>query len=317
MFAFTDENQIQRIKKNFKAIRLALGYKTILDFAQALDKDLKYPGLAHRTIEHYEAPNDSHPITREAVMAYSRVSGIQFERIVNDDIEKDYPRDFLADKESFKPSESIEDDGFINDMKSLMDSMFPFFSSKAALKDKNFALAFLMMKKRYKKEGLSPGEVEFALKNFLKTSYPESYLNVLCLLGLRYCSTGFPSKIAMEDMLSVSQNEYDSLLEYLLALDKKRDLNHYELGQLKNAFLEDYGDILVSRMNLKLYDNPDHKEYVYFYLALRYKLGMMDNSICKMTDQEMFVFGDDLIHSLYAMKNKYAKRFTLVVNKKD
>ena len=57
----------------------------------------------------------------------------------------------------------------------------------------------------------------------------------------------------------------------------------------------------------KLVASTENSDYAYYFLCLRYWLGIMDEEITLIDENQMRVFGESMFDSLWKMGNKYAK----------
>ena len=67
-----------------------------------------------------------------------------------------------------------------------------------------------------------------------------------------------------------------------------------------------YNGFLTTYMR-KLVESTENSDYAYYFLCLRYLLGIMDEKITLIDEHQMRVFGESLFDSLWKMGNKYAK----------
>lgn len=75
---------------------------------------------------------------------------------------------------------------------------------------------------------------------------------------------------------------------------------------MKKSYLAKYNGFLTKYMR-KLVESKEHSDYAYYFLCLRYWLGIMDERITMLDDNQMKVFGESMFDSLWKMGNKYAK----------
>ena len=119
---FTEED-IKRIAKNIKTIRLAYGYKTQLDFALALDPNARYPGLSHDMIKKYES--GKYPITEQAVRLISSLTLCSFEDIVFENLNDLEPNSLVLNSDEIE--ELNNDKDLLKEIGNDLSNIFPLF----------------------------------------------------------------------------------------------------------------------------------------------------------------------------------------------
>lgn len=307
---------LENISKNFKYIRLACGYKTQEEFAWALDpKEGKYPGFSLDMIKKYEG--GGYNISEQTVRTFSRLVGFPFEEIVFGDLSilgqgslalgqfsiNDLISALSPDVEAIK--------AYV--LKRVFEVPFPLFSTKKCLDDRIFSKAFDLSNKIFDSEEVKDEEVKQAIENaideFEKTDFPESSLNIMSLLG-RYYRWRTYCVIGEGIIEKITSNTYENYIDF------RKDFysrsigcnNRAMLNDLKRSFLDRYNYKLAVCMK-KVAAIGKYKDYVHYYLAVRYYYGFMDNDITKINDEEMNSFGISLLDSLEKIGNKYAKAF--------
>lgn len=302
---FTEED-IKRIAKNIKIIRLAYGYKTQLDFAIALDPNARYPGLSHDMIKKYES--GKYPITEQAVRLFASLTLFKFEEIVFDDLTELEPDSLVLDKEE---TIDAEDEEMLKDVAEDMGKIFPLFSNENSLKNEYFAIAMNICNTKLSIANFKEEDMLEAVNNFAKFDYPESYLNIMSLLGRLY-ATYIYCCLPEDSLNDIREKKYSDMLEYAKEIHKKIGYNEDFKKEIKRKYLDAYNRILTTCM-VKAAKEDKHKDYVYYYLGIRYYFGIMDNDITKMSDIEMNSFGINMLDCLKIIGNKYAIEFKKVM----
>lgn len=304
------EVDIKRIAKNIKTIRLAYGYKTQLDFALALDPNARYPGLSHDMIKKYES--GKYPITEQAVRLISSLTLCSFEDIVFEDL-----NDLEPDSLVVNPDEAIE--GLIDDEKLLkefgnyMTIIFPLFTSEESMKDPLFSKAYNISMMKLDKLNFNGDVFVEALDGFWPTKYPESFLNKMSLLG-RYYLNYIYWGIKRETLNKINSKKHESVIDYAKDIYRYKgyEENSSFIAETKRKFLDSFNNELTKCMQEAAKEDK-YKDYVYYYLGVRYYFGIMDNDITKMSDIEMNSFGINMLDCLKIIGNKYAIEFKKIM----
>ena len=296
----------KRIGNNLKTIRRSLGYKSALEFALALDPNASYPGLSHDMIKKYEA--GKYPISEQTLRHIAELTQIPFEKIVFDDLTNS--NEFLFDdlKTDFAGSELIENDEIKEAIAEYFCTIFPLFTSKEAVKNKDFVKAYSICETKINRVDFDEDHLLEAVNTFIKLDIPEAYLNVMSVVGrfyLNYYCFGMTQK-SIEKM---SNTTFYSLIDCTKQAAKLKGYEKdYEMKEIKRKILDTFNGCLTLCMT-RASKVEKYKDYVFYYLAARYYFGLMDNDITKLSDEEMNLFGNSMMDCLKIMKNEYAITF--------
>ena len=302
---FTEED-IKRIAKNIKIIRLAYGYKTQLDFALALDPNARYPGLSHNMIKKYES--GKYPITEQAVRLIASLTMFKFEEIVFDNLDDLKPDSLVLEKDE---TIDVEDKEILKDVAEDMNKIFPLFVDEKCLQNEDFAFAMNICNTKLDIANFKEEDMVEAINTFGKHDSPESYLNTMSLLGrfyVIYIYHGMPQK-TFDDLKT---KNYNDMFEYAKEMHRKIGYSEDFMKEVKRKYLDAYNSVLTTCM-VEAAKEEKYKDYVYYYLGARYYFGIMDNLITKMSDDEMNSFGINMLDCLKIIGNKYAIEFKKVM----
>lgn len=302
---FTEED-IKRIAKNIKTIRLAYGYKTQLDFALALDPNAHYPGLSHDMIKKYES--GKYPTTEQAARLIASLTMFPFEQIVFGDLDDLEPNSLVLGKDEII---NVDDNNLLEGIADDMSRIFPLFSETDSLENEYFASAMDICKTKLSVVKFKEEDMIEAINSFAKYDSPESYLNIMSLLGrlyVLYIYHGMPQKTF--DVLKTKN--YNDMFEYAKEMHRKMGYSEDFMKEVKRKYLDAYNGILTTCM-VESAKEDKYKDYVYYYLGVRYYFGIMDNDITKMSDIEMNSFGINMLDCLKIIGNKYAIEFEKVI----
>lgn len=302
---FTEED-IKRIAKNIKIIRLAYGYKTQLDFALALDPNARYPGLSHDMIKKYES--GKYRITEQTVRLIASITMFKFEEIVFDNLDDLEPGSLVLDKDE---TIDLEDKEILKDVAEYMNKIFPLFADEKCLQNKDFAFAMNIYYTKLDIANFKEEDMVEAVKSFAKFDCPESYLNIMSLLGRLYVYYIYYC-IPKESLEDIKTKKYSDMMEYAKELYRKIGYNQDFKKEIKRRYLDAYNSVLTTCM-AEAAKEEKYKDYVYYYLGARYYFGIMDNLITKMSDDEMNSFGINMLDCLKIIGNKYAIEFKKVM----
>lgn len=301
---FTQED-IKRIASNIKAIRLAFGYKSQLDFALALDRNGHYPGLSYDMIKKYESGH--YQITEQTVRLISSLTLFTFEQIAFEDLSDLEPDSLVVDDIDLKMLDSDEE--MLGDMAKVIDTIFPLFSSEKSMESKEFSAAYDICTKKLCVFKVKEEDVIEAINLFIQAGTSDSYANIMSLAGRLYV-TYFWYGMKREVYEGIQSEKYDSFIDLRMKIAKLKgyDENAVFMANAKRKYLDSLNDLLSVCMAKAAKVNK-YKDYVYYYLAARYYFGIMDNDITKMSDDEMNSFGMNMMECLEIIGNKYAIAF--------
>ena len=82
-------------------------------------------------------------------------------------------------------------------------------------------------------------------------------------------------------------------------------INYDLVSQRKQEYLQKYNGTLTKYMRIVEKD-PEYSSFAYYFLALRYITGIMDEKKTGLTEQQEKLFGESLMECLSIMENKYA-----------
>ena len=105
-------------------------------------------------------------------------------------------------------------------------------------------------------------------------------------------------------MHSLSKKKITSVSDYFVEV--KNSIKPSKISDSKRDYLEKYNGFLTTYMR-KLVESKQNSDYAYYFLCLRYSLGIMDEKITLIDEHQMRMFGESLFDSLWKMGNKYAK----------
>lgn len=305
---FTEED-IKRIAKNIKTIRLAYGYKTQLDFALALDPNARYPGLSHDMIKKYES--GKYPITEQAVRLISSLTLCSFEDIVFENLDDLAPDSLVLNSDEIE--ELNNDKDLLKEIGNDLSNIFPLFESDESLNDSSFLKAYQISIKKLNTANFKEEDLVEAVNTFALTNFTESYLNTMSLVGRLYVNYIYWG-MKQDTLDKIKTKKHDNYIEYAKDFHRYKgyEENSVFMAEIKRKFLEAYNSTLTVCMQEAAKEDK-YKDYVYYYLGIRYYFGIMDNNITKMSDTEMNSFGINMLDCLKIIGNKYAVEFKKIM----
>ncbi len=236
----------------------------------------------------------------------ARLLHLSYDFLVFEDLTELFEKDLMVVDDEVNPTELLDlDDDEINDE---ILSVFPIISTQTAEKSHLFCEAMDRWKEINLKDFFAVDEFLLAINCFEKCyesdSVPEACVNILSMFAILYISVISPNQTELKDVM---QKEYDNYLDFTSQLANSKTINdNYLLS--KGEFLKRFNGLLTKYMKeLTKYDQ--YKDYVDYYVAMRYSNAMLDNNIMKLSDQEMIVFGMSLLRCLKILNNKYAIKY--------
>ena len=287
----------KQIGRNIKAIRNA-NKKSTLDFAVDIC-------ISESLLEKIE--NGTRHATDDIIQRISKNSGFSFNEIKHKDLsllEKNelyFDNDLsLAEFIEIKKLETM----FIESMK----IQFPIVVNEKTLQDTEFNTGIQIVQKNIESGVFSSKDFISAINCFIRAEKKQicsdlSAINILSCFGYLFIAT-ILSSVSKDKFQFLSKVKINSHWDYLnianATVDQSKILN------IKRDYLEKYNGCLTTYMQ-KLVKSKQNSDYAYYFLCLRYLLGIMDEEITMLDENQMKIFGESMFDSLWKMGNKYAK----------
>lgn len=297
------KEDLKRIGKNIAAIREAYGFSNAIDFALAINNAVC--PISDSMIQKIEAA--AYPLREGHVRTLSAITGFPTEDIIFHDLTY-LEKGSLKFKIPYDIVEILNGENFREYGMEISDIIFPFVTSEDAEKSKEFKEAYDICINKIGRFNFEENDVVHVINKSCAAQKEEGFVNILSALGRLY--VGYVSNYFMyadyEDKIS---KELD-LINFNIAMQRSIANANVDFLRRKEYFLNErkYNVILTTYMK-KLAKSARYFDFVYYFLALRYYYGIMDNSITKMSEEEMNIFGKSMLDSLNAMENKYAVNF--------
>ncbi len=290
-----DDKQIGR---NIKAIRNANGMNT-LDFATRL-------GITDSTLEKIE--HGTRHATDLTIQNISRYSGFSFSDIKFGDLTY-LKKGELKWDDSFSYSE-ICDDEMARWNIEIFKIEFPIIETDEAMKSDSFKKGIEIVKEKIQALSFENSECIQAINLFLNSRRLEGVDEVSCVNVLS-CFAYLYLKMVL---ISIDESGADKLMKSKMKsmtdfyYSVNNNINEALKNKNKQIFLEHYNSILTNQMNA-VTKNSKYSDFSYYYLWLRYSLGMLDDEIVRLNENQMKVFSESMFDCLWKMGNKYALAF--------
>lgn len=257
-------------------------------------------------IKKYEG--GSYPITEETVRFISSLTLIPFEDIVFGNLDDLEPGSLVLEQGEVI---DLEDKELLKDFANDIAKIFPLFLRDDALKNPFFDTALNICNEKLIIANFKEEDMVEAIDAFLKFDCPESYLNIMSLLGrlfVTYIYNGMPQ----DAFDKIKAKRINNMFEYSKKMHERINYNKEFMEIVKRKFLDGYNGLLTTCMK-RASEEDKYKDYVYYYLGVRYYFGIMDNEITKMSDTEMNLCGISMLDCLKKIENKYAIEFEKVM----
>ena len=287
----------KQIGRNIKAIRNA-NKKSSLDFAADIC-------ISESLLEKIE--NGTRHATDDIIQRISKNTGFSFNEIKNKDLSY-LEKGELYFGDDLSLYEFIEinklDTMFIDAMK----IQFPIVEDEKALEDTEFNTGIQIVQKNIQSGVFSHKKFISAINCFIRAGKKQicsdlSAINILSCFGYLYVAT-ILSSVSEDRFQSLSKEKINSYWDYLNIANAS--INQSKMQNSKREYLEKYNGHLTTYMR-KLVKSKENSDYAYYFLCLRYCLGIMDEKITMIDENQMRVFGESMFDSLCKMGNKYAK----------
>lgn len=287
----------KQIGRNIKAIRNA-NKKSYLDFAEAI-------GISDSLLEKIE--NGTRHATDEIIQLISKNTGFSFSEIKYKDLSCLEKGELYFDEDL-----SVGDFTEISDLEThivdIMKLQFPIVENEKSLEDNEFRAGIRIAHEKIESCAFSSKDCITAINHFIRASKNKtcadlSAINILSCFGYLYNATVL-SSVSEGEMQSLLKKKISSFSDYFGAV--KTSINQSKILNRKGGYLEKYNGYLTTYMR-KLVESTENSDYAYYFLCLRYWLGIMDEGITLIDENQMKVFGESMFDSLWKMGNKYAK----------
>ena len=301
---FSKEDK-KRIGRNISAIREAYGFTSAIDFAIALNPKGEWP-ISDSMIQKIEA--GSYELREGNIRTIGALTGFSYSEIVFEDL-TDLEKNSLQVNLETGLLELIEDEDVKEYVFSRFRSIYPFVTSDEAKQSEEFEQAYKICIEKIDKFDFEENDVVHVINGFYRAEKDEGYVNILSALG-RFYSAYVTNFLVNEKFVDEVLNNQDvSLIDLIANLQKYKGYDEDDFLRRKADYLEQYNQILTTYMR-KVMNSIEYKDFAYYFLALRYYYGIMDNSITKISDEDMNIFGKSMMDSLVEMQNKYALEFS-------
>ena len=287
----------KQIGRNIKAIRNA-NKKSYLDFADAI-------GISDSLLEKIE--NGTRHATDEIIQLISKSTGFSFNEIKYKDLSYLEKGELYFDEEcslgDFTKATELEA-SFIDALK----LQFPIVEDEAALEDPEFSAGIRIAHEKIQSVSFSSEECISAINHFIHACKQQicadlSAINILSCFGYLYCAAVL-SPLSESESQALLKKKIAALSDYFGALGNS--ISQSKIQSRKKDYLKKYNGFLTTYMR-KLVESQKHSDYAYYFLCIRYLLGIMDEGITLIDEDQMRVFGESMFDSLWKMGNKYAK----------
>lgn len=287
----------KRIGRNIKAIRNA-NKKNYLEFADAI-------GISDSLLEKIE--NGTRHATDEILQLVANNTGFSFSEIKYKDLSH-----LKKGEMYFEEDLSVDEFTTISELDTyfldIMKLQFPIVEDEKSLEDNDFNSGVHIAQEKIQSGDFSSEKCINAINCFIRAGKNPictdlSAINILSCFGYLYCAYVVLS-LSEGDMQSLLKTRITSVSDYFAAA--KNSINHNKMLNRKKEYLEKYNGFLTTYMR-KLVESTENSDYAYYFLCLRYLLGIMDEKITLIDEHQMRVFGESLFDSLWKMGNKYAK----------
>ena len=287
----------KQIGRNIKAIRNA-NKKSTLDFAADIC-------ISESLLEKIE--NGTRHATDDIIQRISKNTGFSFNEIKHKDLSY-LEKGELYFGDDLSLAEFLETNKFDTVFIDAMKIQFPIVEDEKALEDIEFNTGIQIVQKNIQSGVFSSKKFISAINCFIRAGKKQtcsdlSAINILSCFGYLYVAT-IISSVSEEKFQFLSKEKINSYWDYLNIVNATVDQS--KIQRSKSDYLEKYNGYLTTYMR-KLVKSKENSDYAYYFLCLRYWLGIMDERITMIDENQMRVFGESMFDSLWKMGNKYAK----------
>ncbi len=283
----------KKVARNIKAIRNA-NKKSQADFANVIVYTESYLSKVEAGIK---------PVSDDLIHLLSKTTGFSYNEIKYGDLTYLEKGDLSFDKDfSLFKSEDIALLGT-----DLYKAIFPIVNSEE-ITNEDFRKGISIVYDKIQILNFTTTDCITAINYFIYASSDEtcadySAINILSCFGYLYLLFVMVDPVNLKSLITKNAA---SLIDFFSII--KSSTNNRKQLENKKIFFEKYNSKLTKYMS-RLVNTQINSDYAYYYLAIRYLFGMMDETITMMDNDQMRRFADSLLDSLRKMGNKYAKAF--------
>lgn len=287
----------KRIGRNIKAIRNA-NNKNYLEFAEMI-------GISDSALQKIE--NGKRHATDEIIMIISRTASFSFNDIKYGDLTY-LDKSGLYFGESMDFLSFVKEDGdvLIDLFSPILKKLFPILSTEKSMKSESFRKGFQMAQKIIQGNNCATTDYVHTISLFLHATSEGvdaiAYVNALsCFAYYYFCSV----KIVFDDKSAnyLLNTQISSFADFTNGIFSSQ--NQGLMMKRKKEFMEKYKPILTKLMR-DVANSKEYYDYAYYYLWIRYSIGMLDEDEIKLDEDQMKIYSESLFDCLWKMGNKYA-----------
>lgn len=288
----------KKIGRNIKAIRNS-NKKSYIDFANEI-------GISDSLLEKIE--NGKRHATDEIIQIISRKTGFTFNDIKYKDLTP-LEKGELYFNEDISLNDFIIESEFVTHLSEIFKLYFPIITTDFTLSNKEFFDGFSIANEKIRSFNCSSHDCINAINHFIRASKTESCadysaINILSCFGYLYVVMLYTDTFTLKKGCKTTLNKkVSSLFDFFSTI--QNEINPNEILKRKRLYLEKYNKFLTEYMR-KLVESEKNADFAYFYLCIRYWLGIMDDGITLIDENQTKVFGESMFDSLWKMGNKYA-----------
>ena len=285
-------NDNQKIGKNLKMLR-KIHHETLEELGDIL-------GLSKSAVSFYE--KGERALDTQKLQLYANHYGKTVDELVNGDLTSlNSMGAFCGNKEQ---------------MKIILDVMYPMVSSEKANQNKNFAIAYekhtKILESLYEMETPSKILVNQCWETYTsvleEAEMVESAINLLAILFI--CWASIADEQQVENGKRIKNSGKKPIESKKLLSSAYVEINP-EIIKKREDFLDEYDEMVMSLIAL-VKSKIEWAEYGDYYFALKYVVGMQDNSLSLELNREI---GIQMICSLVEIYNQQAANFLVETDK--
>lgn len=294
----------KQIGRNIKAIRNA-NKKDYYEFATAIN-------ISEDLLKKIES--GGRHATDQTIQKISEITGISFSSIKYKDLSYLEKGEFCLDEDlTFHELSEVDELKELNFR--LLKLQFPIMEDKEALESDEFIAGIKIAHNSIETCDFTPKECIDAINHFIRSSDNPNCanlaaINILSCFGYLYTFTVI-SLVSEDKVPKLLKERITSLTDYWCAI--RSSLSTKNIKNAKKDYLNKYNGYLTTYMR-KLVESQEHADYAYYFLCVRYMIGLMDEDIIMLDENQMKIFGESLFDCLWKMGNKYAVALNNYIN---
>lgn len=223
--------------------------------------------------------------------------------------------DFSYNYEDLNNDDTISHDELAEFFIHAFESQFPTVCTDEAMEDVNFINAYELHKSILCGDIININDIIKAFNLYLKAyknGSVEASFNALSLVAVRWTILMIDVVANAYDITAKEEYNYLDIMNNMSLVFRAMETDYGT--QSRNAFFDNYNSAITKLME-NVQNSNKYYQYAYYFLAMRYFMGMLDSRLTNYSFDQERAFGLQLIEYLSYIGNQYAKNALSIFEK--